>query len=238
MVNATIPHANITIDMNDTINMSHNESSVVISSRPTQVIKDPEHDDTNRETLLLNRISEEDGVGDTNNSHSIASMANSKQNFASEPEVKMRFDVKTNNNIEKPNTPVVKEQIPTKEIIDKIIRPRELYVMPIENSENNEKVKQAKTARQQPERALEEKRKEKQKQKQKLQQKLKELEQLERMLAEKEMRSKKYRWAAIIIQKWIRGHLGRKKNSQFKKSIAYYRKLRRMLSVAIPKIQK
>ena len=184
IINAAIPHANITIDINDASDISHNESSVVISSRPTQIIKESEFNDTNRETLLLNRISEEGKLED-----SVVSMTKSNTN------IDPKFDV-YQQEISKPistneeNKYEIKGFNPEEvklENVEKSSRPQDFY---LKKESNNEMLKQVKSARQQQERPFEVKQKDKQKQKLKLQQKLKELEQLERMLAEKEMRSK------------------------------------------------
>jgi len=78
---------------------------------------------------------------------------------------------------------------------------------------------------------------EKENKKLKLEQKLKELEELERIVKQKEQLRKARLWAVLIIQKWTRGHQCRKRFELIRKNVTYIRKLRRMLSVAIKKLQ-
>lgn len=54
------------------------------------------------------------------------------------------------------------------------------------------------------------KRRQKLEQKRKLEKKLKELEELERLVMEKERKKKMRKWAVLVIQRWVRGHLARK----------------------------
>lgn len=74
-------------------------------------------------------------------------------------------------------------------------------------------------------------------QKKQLEQKLKELEELERMVQEKERVKKRRRRAAITIQRWVRGHLARRSYELLKRDACYLRKLRRILSVCITRVQ-
>ena len=74
-------------------------------------------------------------------------------------------------------------------------------------------------------------------QKKKLEKKLKQLEELERIVKEKERKKNTIR-AVIIMQKWVKGYQARKKYDLMKQDVRYFRKLRRILSVTIQKKQK
>lgn len=87
------------------------------------------------------------------------------------------------------------------------------------------------------EKSRDERKKQKLKQKRQLEKKLKELEELERMVQRKEYLKNKRKWAILTIQRWVKGHLVRKQFEVIKKDACYVRKLRRMLSVAIKKLQ-
>jgi hypothetical protein len=54
---------------------------------------------------------------------------------------------------------------------------------------------------------------------------------------EKELIRKKRYWACMVIQRWTKGHLARKRYVVVRSNACYVRKLRRMLSVAIKKLQ-
>lgn len=192
--NLTIPHANITIDINETSNMSQIESSMLTSNRQTQIDKESAIQDINRDTLLLNRISEEEGrLEDTINSNSVASAIKYKENINQEIEIIKPADPKVlnkNENIIAKETNQTIQNFVSKEVSKDL----KLFQEPVNIEKPNKNIERQycqESVKQQEDKQVDLKRKEKQKQKIKLQQKLKELEQLERMLAEKEMRSKK-----------------------------------------------
>jgi hypothetical protein len=87
------------------------------------------------------------------------------------------------------------------------------------------------------EKSNEAKRIEKLKQKRALEKKLKELEELEKLVQQKEQSKRAKKRAILTIQRWVRGHLTRKEIQGIKNNAWYIRKLRRMLSVAIKKMQ-
>lgn len=174
--------------------MSHNESSVVISNRQTQTAKDSEIADTNRETLILKRISEEEGrLEDTINSNSVTSAIKYKQSINKEIEVSKVDEAKALNKIENIAISQVNQIIQdlAPQETNKVFQVHQEQPNTEKPNVNTDRRDVEESARQQQNRQIDIKRKEKQKQKMKLQQKLKELEKLERMLAEKEMRSKK-----------------------------------------------
>lgn len=192
--NLTIPHANITIDINETSNLSQIESSMLTSNRQTQIDKESAIQDINRDTLLLNRISEEEGrLEDTINSNSVASAIKYKQSINQEIEIIKPADPKVlnkNENIIAKETNQTIQNLVSKEVSKDL----KLFQEPVNIEKPNKNIERQyyqESVKQQEDKQVDLKRKEKQKQKIKLQQKLKELEQLERMLAEKEMRSKK-----------------------------------------------
>ena len=59
-----------------------------------------------------------------------------------------------------------------------------------------------------------------------------EFEEIRKQAREKEMQRAKRLHAAIMVQKWVRGHLCRLDHARMRANFRYIRKLRRMLSIA------
>jgi len=231
-MNQYIPKANINIDAIEKIPEFPN--SEVEYQRSIDISNIHQEQDESHINTMLNRISEELGLsGDTHTSRSLKKdRSSSKKSSPAKKSTPAKKETQQNQSrpfqIEESYDDFATFEVPQQQQMDMQTPNKQVKQSP---------AKKAPKTHRATDKSRDSVKQKKLKEKKKLEQKLKKLEELERIIHQKENSKKTKKRSILVIQRWVRGHLARKHFKAIKRDACYVRKLRRFMSVGIKKMQ-